>query len=172
MKGPATEWMKTQGLQHPFPTQLEHWKQPVAGGQCMQQTWPPHAFYPNHALFSFLSFFSKLGCLQHDKDFAIKSEVKTIIPDLIMLFFLFNGLICTRLVRFLVSASLRSSPPSPQDFYSLTECHIGKLAVRKAPPLFLRRWTSYKQEAVVVSAHSCYPNFTQGQCHQYKGRFF
>lgn len=35
------------------------------------------------------------------------------------------------------------------------------MAVRKAPPLFLRRWTSYKQEAVVVSAQPCYLNFTQ-----------
>lgn len=83
-----------------------------------------------------------------------------------------NGLICTRLVQFSVSASLLSLPPSPQDFYSLAECHTGKLAVRNLPPLFLRRWTSYKQEAVVVSAHPCYPNLTQVWCHQYKGRFF
>lgn len=123
-------------------------------------------------LFSF--FLQRTGLLTAWQGLIwLKPKLKqTITPDLIKLLSLFSGLIRTRLVQFSVSASLPSSPTSPQDFYSLTECHIGKLAIRKAPPLFLRRWTSYKQEAVVVSAQPCYPNFTQGWCHRYKGIFF
>lgn len=65
----------------------------------------------------------------------------------------FNVLICTRPLWFLLSTALPSSPPSPQDFCSLSVCHIGKLAVRKAPLLFLRRWISYKHEALVLFSH-------------------
>lgn len=54
---------------------------------------------------------------------------------------------------FLVSASLPSSPPTSQVFCSLSVCHIGKLAVRKAPLLFSRRWISNKHEALVLFSH-------------------
>ena len=77
VKEPATGWMKTQGLQHPFPTQLEHWKQPVAEGQCMQKTWPPHAFYPNHALFCFFLPSANWAAYSMTRTYMIKTEVKT-----------------------------------------------------------------------------------------------
>lgn len=60
-------WRHKDGSIPPLPS-WSTWEQPVPGGQRTGKTWSSRAFYPNQALFCFLSSFCKLSCLQHDKD--------------------------------------------------------------------------------------------------------